>query len=205
MITTRSYFVGKIQIANAEDSAPNSNLLGNASMLQDFINIYERELLIKLFGHQMYADFVTQFDIDPTTQDWTIKADADQKWKDLLNGVVYDDNGTSKNWKGLIQEVGVTKTSFIANYVYCFFLEETELPHSGVGFVVPESKNAKRVSARSHIVRAWNEMVLDVQGVSCEPWDYDNSNVPLSVYLKDNPFDDYEEPEVFEFKNRFGV
>lgn len=206
MIVTRSYFVGRLQIANAEDSAPNSNLLGNASMLQDFINIYERELLSKLFGFQMYAEFSEQFDIDPDTQDWTIKADADQKWKDLLKGATYQMDGIEKRWKGLIQVIGGTETSFIANYIYCNFLTETELPHSGVGFVVPKSKNAIRVSAASHIARAWNDMVMDIQGDGCRWEDYpEKTNVPLTVYLKDNPFGDQPKIPVFEFQNRWGL
>lgn len=205
MIVTRSYFVGRLQIANAEDSAPNSNLLGNASMLQDFINIYERELLLHLFGFQMYAEFSSQFDIDPVSQDWNLKAGADQKWKDLLNGSIYSSNGAEKNWKGLIQKIGNTKTSFIANYIYCNFLAETELPHSGVGFVVPKPKNAVRVSAASHIARAWNEMVLRIQG-NCGPeQEYSSIDVPLSVYLKDNPIEGQITVPDFRFVNRFGI
>lgn len=214
MITTRSYFTGNLQIANAEDTAPNSNLLGNASMLQDFINIYERELLILLFGHQMYADFKAQFDINLTTGEWTIKAGADQKWKDLLNGHSYTHGGVEKNWNGLIQNIGGTKISLIANYVYCKFINATEIEHAGVGFTVAKSKNAIRVSGRSKYVTAWNEMVEKLNGKTYSnyenyysDWYWDNSNVPLNAYLRDNSelFENWKTEKYFEYTNRFGI
>lgn len=206
MITTRSYFWGNIQIANAEDTAPNSNLLGNSSLLQDFINKYERELLVRLFGIEMYTEFSAQFDVDPTTKEWTIKTSADQKWKDLLNGVTYD----GKRWNGLIQDVEGSKTSFIANYVYCKFVEATGIEHAGVGFTVTESKNAIRVSGASLWANAWNEMVVRLQGnCSLYPWSdlYSKNDIPLFAYLNDksDDFPDWQQPAYFEFKNRFGL
>lgn len=207
MITTRSYFWGDLQIANAEDHAPNSNLLGNKTALQKYINIYERELLSKLFGATMYAEFSEQFDVNPVTLEWTIKASADQKWKDLLNGSTYD----GKTWNGLIQGVEGAKTSFIANYIYCKFIEGTQNEHTGVGFTITQSKNAMRVSGRVNWANAWNGFVEKV-GIDWHDYywrnNYSLNDIALNTYLNDKAtdFPDWNNTHwKFELKNRFGL
>lgn len=47
MITSRSHFKINIAIPNANDTAPNSNLIGNGTELDLFIDKYERDVLTK--------------------------------------------------------------------------------------------------------------------------------------------------------------
>ena len=59
MIITPSYFTGPIAIANGQDVAPNSELLGNGVKLQDFIDRYEREALISVLGYRTMSVLIT--------------------------------------------------------------------------------------------------------------------------------------------------
>ena len=160
MIITRSYFKGEIQISNAEDKAPNSNLLGNGLSLDQFIARYERDILTRLFGYDLYKLFSDQFDVSASTGLWTLKSGADAKWGELLNGKEYTLNGVNAKWQGLVFKDGTINSgidqSLIAYYVYSKFIEATEFTHSGVGMQSELSKNSERVNARSKVANSFN-------------------------------------------------
>lgn len=161
-IITRSYFEkGETKIANAADLAPNSDLLGNGVSLEQFIARYERDILTRLLGYDLYSQFKEQFDIDPATGVWTIKGAAADKWKRLLNGYEYTKDGVKVNWQGLIFADGGTddsvKQSLIAYYVYTKFIEATAFQNTGVGMSAASSKNSKRVDANADVALAFND------------------------------------------------
>ena len=160
MITTRSYFKGEIQISNAEDKAPNSNLLGNGLSLDQFIARYERDVLTRLFGFDLYKLFSDQFDVSLSNGLWTLKTGADAKWDELLNGKEYTLGGVNVKWQGLVFKDGTVNNgidqSLISYYVYSKFIEATEFTHSGVGMQSELSKNSNRVNARSKVADAFN-------------------------------------------------
>lgn len=197
MITKRSYFKGDIQIANATDTAPSSNLIGNAKELNYFIARYEREVLVKLLGLKLYNEFKTQFDVGIDEQ-WTLKTTADQKWKDLLNGSEYTYNGNDYSWKGLIYSDmnAEPDTSIMAYYIYSKFIEVDELRHSGVGFAKDQAQNSEIQLGRSKWAYAYNEFVM--MSGSLRQFIYASNRLIEDTYL------DYG-PERFQFVNRFGL
>jgi hypothetical protein len=207
MITSSSYYKGKIAIANAQDTAPNSNLLGNRASLNESIEKYERDVLVKLFGYDLFKLFKAEFDIDATTGVWTIKTGTAQKWKDLLTGKEYTLNGVNVTWKGLIFSEGGANNkvdqSLLANYVYAKWIEDNEVNHSGVGFINEIPKGAIQVSNRSKWANALNEFYkLVVKG--------SNGVRSLYQFLGDmNALDSTTYPnwvgEDFKLVNRYGL
>lgn len=207
MITSLSYYNGLIAIANAEDTAPNSNLLGNNASLLKAMQKYERDVLVRVFGYDLFKLFEAEFDIDATSGAWTIKGAAATKWKDLLNGKEYTLNSVNVIWKGLIFSEGGTATlanqSLLANYVYAKWIEENEFSHSGVGFLKETPKGAIQASGRSKWASAMNEFYsLTVEG---------NGGIrSLYQFIGDmNALDDTTYPnwigEDFELVNRYGL
>tara|TARA_R110000803_G_scaffold106006_1_gene174147 strand:- start:1125 stop:1829 length:705 start_codon:yes stop_codon:yes gene_type:complete len=162
-IITRSYFeAGETMIANAVDLAPNSDLLGNGVSLDQFSAKYERVVLTRLFGYDLYSEFKLQFDIDAATGLWTLKASAiGTKWDQLLNGYSYFVSGEKVRWMGLIFADGGTndplQQSLLAQYIYARFLEATAFQNTGIGMSAAQGKNTKRVSANADIAIADND------------------------------------------------
>ena len=144
MIITRSYFKGIIHIPNSEDTAPNSNLLGNGTELDLFIEEFERDILIKCFGYPLYYAFVNELD---ATKPNGLKDTADAKWNDLLNGKDYTLNGISVKWMGLKFKEGQLDRSLIAYYVFCEFLNKDLVTYSGLGVVKERGKNSTPVTS----------------------------------------------------------
>ena len=182
MITSRSDFKGDILIANADDIAPFSNLIGNAAYLDDAIERYERECLTILFGIEMYNEFMLQF--DQTVTPWVLLPDSEQKWKDLLNGATYDN----------CHFEGVKKA--IPYYIYAKFIEEDELRHTGVGFVKDDANNARIQSGRSKWAYAYNTFVQKAYG--CNRFLNHHKVINLATYP-------YWRHRRFEYVNRFGL
>ena len=204
MITTRSYYKGDIMIANANDNAPTSNLLGNAKVLDLDIARYEREVLTKCFGISFYNAFKAQFDINETTGIWTLKSGADAKWEELLNGKEYTYNDKDCVWRGIVySDAGETpNTSFLAYYVYSKFVQQDEINHTGVGFVKDQAKNATIQTGRSKWAYAYNRFVDLVQGCGIEKSLYDF--IRESNELNKDTYPDWK-GETFEYVNRFGL
>lgn len=184
MITSRSDFKGDIQIANADDVAPMSNLIGNAQYLDDAIQKYEREVLIKLLGLELYNEFKSQF--DQTVNPWQLLPDVDAKWKNLLNGTEYLHFGHWNEFQGL--------KKIIPYYIYAKFIEEDELRHTGVGFAKDEANNARMQLGRSKWAYAYNTFVTDAYHVH-EYLSYHKSIFPTWIARRFR----------FKYVNRFGL
>ena len=221
MITTGEYFKGEIAISNAQDNAPNSNLLGNGLSLNQFISRYEPDVLTRLFGYSLYKVFSEQFDISPTTGLWTLKTGADTKWSDLLNGKDYTLGGIDVKWQGLIFKDGTVNDgldqSLISYYVYCKFIEDTELTHSGVGMQSELSKNSERANARSKVATAFNSFYGLAIGSYCNIYNYYdgyfNNSGYRSLYdfisdmnaLDSTTYPNWNPTTRFELENRYGL
>ena len=160
MITTPEYYKGDIHIPNVVNASPAVNDLSNDSELNRFISQYEREVLIKLLGYNLYKEFSEQFDVDGDGQ-WTIKPASDQKWKDLLNGKEYTIDSVTYNFRGLIFSEGLGNSliniSLLSYYVFYNFLSNDVDTYSSVGVQSELAKNADRVSAIPRAVKAWDK------------------------------------------------
>lgn len=214
MIITPSYFTGPIAIANASDTAPNSELLGNGVKLGDFIDRYERECLVKVLGYQLAEAFTMQFTYDPNTGEWTFTGPKGEEWDELLNGKEYSLNGKDYRWRGLTYSVakwgfgGSQLESPLAYYVYCKFIEDDYLNHTGTGFQKEEAVNSVgRGYARSYAI-AFNSFVdgvefnegleRQVKPVSLYDFISDMNSIDPSLY----PDWEYQR---FRYVNRFGL
>lgn len=149
--------------------------------LDVFIAKYEKKFLNLLLGETLYAEFVAGLEVDPIAQ----------KWTDLKNKLVNDGD----------------KTSPIANYIYYHYSENNATKTTGVSEVVAVAENASYTTPIHKMMRAWNEMVLEV--IDIEDWLREN----IAIYpdLIDYSFRylsygcDSKSPEIFYLKNRFGI
>lgn len=202
MILTDLYFKGKLAIANAQDKAPNSNLLGNSIALTENLLKYERECLIKLLGYSLYKEFCDQF--VKTADTWVLKDPVDAKWTELLEGKEYTLNGVNVCWRGLIFSDDAISTQFpqslLADYVYTKFLEN-DTNHTSVGHQSEQAKGSEKVSSRSMWASAWNDFVDKVHNGnngerSLYEFIQDMNSLDPTTYVNWNA-------EVFEYKNRY--
>jgi hypothetical protein len=84
-----SYFIAELGIPNTDQAAV-------AQRVTWFINKYEPEFLLKLFGYPLYKAFVTGMNVTPP-------ATPEQRFLDILYGKEYMDyQGRLQKWKGLI-------------------------------------------------------------------------------------------------------
>lgn len=153
MITTSSYFVGDIEISNIEDTAPNSNLLGNKVELEKIIKIYEPDCLTKSLGYALYALLEAERDETKTNG---LKDSADAKWNDLLNGKTYTKDGYPVKFKGIIFKDGDIKRSLIAEYIFHYYLKKNRKIRSGIGMHKAKGKGTIFVDDTREYVDSYN-------------------------------------------------
>ncbi|WP_407265047.1 hypothetical protein R5N98_02695 [Tenacibaculum maritimum] len=218
MITSSSCFKGDIHVPNSQDTAPNSNLLGNVSELDMFIHEYEPDVLIKCLGRSLYNEFSNQF-----KEDYSLKDTADSKWDDLLKGKEYTISGKTVNWKGLIYKQGQYDKSLIAYYVYYHFLSNDIENYTGTGVSTKKSKNTEKVSPIPKAVRAWRKfyeltvggfyspiLINNNHGYGIDWIGNDNGDKSLYQFIQDmnninpNTYPNWQ-PKRFENLNLFGV
>jgi hypothetical protein len=110
---------------------------GDVAMIDDNIEIYEPQFLTYLLGKDLADEFIAGLAVTPTPA---------TKWTALKNKLV---NST-------------TKRSPIANYVYCFILEEQSEYDARVGTVANKTENATQISCTHKQTKAWNLMVEEL-------------------------------------------
>lgn len=147
MIITTAYFKGSIHIDNATDVAPNSDLLGNTTELNEFIQEFVPECLIMVLGYSLFNEL--QNELDPQQANG-LKDTAHQKWNDLLNGKEYQIDGVTVKWNGLIYSQANIKRSLLADYVYFKYMENEK-----ASMQENEVNNAIVTSAFPKVVKAW--------------------------------------------------
>ena len=145
-----TYFVGNLNIPNATEATV-------ASAINFYINKYEKEFLVKLFGYQLYKAYGANT--------------SEQRFKDIFDGCEYTDyNGNTAKWNGLIEvlvpeptapattPIG-QKQSIIANYVYFYYRKYNMTQFTGIGEVVTSaSEGSTIVSPRRKVIAVWNEI-----------------------------------------------
>lgn len=186
-----------------EISVPNltSSQSGNAENLTKYGDEKPRLLLQNSLGSVLFTD------LDSQVTNGVLDNDADQKWKDLVNGKEYD----GKVWKGLNYEEGSFKVSLLAYFTYWNWLNDSLSNNLQV-----QVKNAENVNDTNSLVNVWNTFIQMYQGGICEfdkriynihgttfvDWyNGNNSNyVNLLQFLQDNPTD-YPSPQLYNFGN----
>jgi len=186
-----------------ELSIPNltSSQSGNDNELGYYGDEKPRLLLQMCLGNVLFSQLDSQVTFG------VLNTDADQKWKDLVNGVEYD----GKVWKGLNYQSGSFKISLLAYYTYWFWVNDSYTSNFQI-----QAKNADNINPTATMVDIWNKFLEMYQGTNnyCLPSvsyyrcatfvDYygnNNSNyVSLLQFLKDNPTN-YPDPQLYTFEN----
>lgn len=164
MIIDSSYFLNKmVCIPNAvEQPSIGGNTPSAVSSLNAEIAYKEQELLISILGHVQYLELASQFVQVAGVWNWV--ASPLQKWVDFVDG--------KDDWMGLRYTIAGNKISLIANYVYCYYLEQDYSTYATTGVVIPDSSNSTHVNPTHKIVTAWNDFVKKLNGVNCNFADY---------------------------------
>jgi len=195
MLISRSQYQNGLLIANSQDTAPNSNLLGNGVKLDSFREKYEREILIMTLGYDLYKELQSNLEVLTGQTEQSVKASADQKWKELVNGVELTIDGYTEKFEGLKSD-----NSFIADYVYYKFMEDDLKNHSGVGFTQSNPNGGTKTNPTQKLVSVWNDMVekiifYDKPYMLSLYYFLDYNNVDYPKWLGSN----------FDYKNQYGL
>lgn len=181
--------------------SPNNNVA-----LQSMIDVVEKDILVNALGLTLYNELQTALLDLPN---------ADQKWKDLVNGVEYD----GKIWEGLDNP-----KSLLLYAVYYFFLSDNSAGfYTAVGISKPNSENSQLVTPAYKLATAWQTFLLKYQkglklcpdityknGVEFVDWFGNDNDVNQSLYqyLTDKAIDfgwDASKFRVYENVNTFGI
>ena len=153
MIIDATYFEkGILYIPNNKDiSASPTAAPSSQSELEVFIDNNERDLLINALG-------VTLFNLLETAM--IDLPNADQKWRDLVDGTDYTINSKVHRWEGL---KGYNKQSLIAAYVFCQYLRNDEATYTTTGIVKNTAKNADNYNPTGKYIKAYNSFIKQYQ------------------------------------------
>jgi len=187
-----------------ELSIPNlvSSQSGNATELNYYADEKPCLLLQMSLGNVLFSQLNSQ------VTSGVLNTNADQKWKNLVNGCTYSD----KVWRGLNYQEGSFKVSVLAYFTFWHWLNES----NSSGYQT-QPKNAENINPTSTMVNVWNkflEMYQGLSNVNCLPRvsningttfvDYFNGNnsnyVSLLQFIKDNPTD-YPDAQLYTFDN----
>lgn len=211
MITSSTYFKGSIAVPNAEDTAPNSNLLGNVTELKTFIEEYELDVTTKCFGYSLNKAFRSNLEVlDPATGIETMKPSADQKWKDLFSGKEYTKDDVLVNWRGLVFKDGTFDRSLLAYYVFPEFLKNDMSSYGRMGMQIEKAKKSMRSQYNRLYVDSYNKFYDLAVGFNIESVK-DNSGLrSLYQFIEDmNDLDPATYPDwlpyTFPKVNIFGI
>ena len=141
MLIDYSYFTGDINVSHPD----NQNLLLQA------IDQYEKEILIKLLGYELYALLVA---------DLTDGVPQTQIYIDLVDGADFThefrDQELALHWEGLKNSA---KISLIAYYVFFRFVERDITPYYGSGIsFAPKGKDWERAEPVNKLCYVWEKM-----------------------------------------------
>ena len=142
-----TYFINDIIVPTSSD---------NSAVLTTFITKYEREVLIKLFGYELYK-LVAAYENPGSTQ----------RIIDIVEGKEYTVGSTTIKWNGLIND---EKISLIAYYVYYYWMRNLASTSSLIGEIISNSDNAINVSIDSKLSYSWHKCFELYGGVN-NKWD----------------------------------
>jgi len=167
MLIDNSYFKGELKVPNSQSSlAPLSDRTGNVQKIEEYIQRYERQVLIYALGLTNYNDLISY--IDPITGDWIDEGATPQKWLDYVDGTEYQIDGVDFEWKGIRFVEGNQNYSLIAYYVFAKFLPDISTSFGSAGIQKENTKSARGYSSIPKSVDAWNGFIKLYQGDEIE-------------------------------------
>lgn len=168
IVSPADFSGNNINIPNADDT-----YTGSGDAVQAAIDLYEPELLSKLFGSDLYSQYEAGLLLDPIPQ----------KWVDLRDNKY-------------------VKLS-ILYYVYYNYASDNNLYYSGIGEQKLKGENSNNGSVWDRGVKVWNSMVksnFEVRKFITEG-DYDVAFDSLPLYVWELPFYSCVRPDIFMYKN----
>lgn len=163
MIINRTYFKGDIFIPNMIDDVSDV-VLDIKVDIDDFITEYVRNCLDLVLGSVLSKEFREQLDKSTVNG---LKVTAVAKWNDLLNGKEYTIDGKTYFWSGIrFSNIPneVPTMSFLAEYVFFYYLRYSQSNFAGVGLQREDPKNAIIVNSTAKATLAWRKFYNRVQG-----------------------------------------
>jgi len=212
-IINDTYFQGELLIPNVDEADSKS-----ATELERIIDEKCRLFMYDVLGDVLSAEF------DDLLVNGILPTTPVSKWTKLIYGDSYELDEKQVKWDGICCELGTSKSSLLADYVYTFFLTESNTFLSGVGEIKGEARGAMMVNSTQRYVTVWNRFVKKYQSDLCGNvfdfrnyfLDYQffypryerpiNKSVSLVQYLTDNS-DDFPSLSLpyFDIKNQLGL
>jgi hypothetical protein len=169
MLIDNTYFIGDVNLT--------SQMLNN---IQGYIDLYEKEILIKLLGYPLYAELVDDIvDGDPQTERFVKLVDGD-----VFTFETYQGYTVNAKWPGLRDKE--LKKSLIAYYVYFNYLNFNNTQITTVGHKSTKAENSESVDVRMRLVMAWNNM-LEWYGTTFKNLSNYQAYLDSSNYRHENP------------------
>lgn len=135
MIVDASFFYGPLGIEGLmASSGADYTQMAIQKGLEQYIERYEMQYLVKLLGRSLAAEFAGYLGRE--------EGDPVAKWDNLLKELV-----------------PMPRVSPVANYVYFHFVRNNQTHATSLGVTVTNSDN-KITSCDSLIIPAWNDMVM---------------------------------------------
>lgn len=172
---TKDYFINDINL-------PAQNL----ENIQNWIDKFEKEILIKTLGYQLYNEFITGL----------AEEEPLQKWLDLRDGKIFEINGIKYKWNGLLND---DKISMLSYYVFSEYINNLSQTIGTNGVYKILSENADGISPSNLIVQSWNN-AKKLQLLSKESI----FNFILYTNAKEMTYDNWIFTAL-ESKNNFGI
>jgi len=140
-----------LKIPNSVSTPNGANAVAD---VQNFVDLYEKEILIDGLGIELYDLLVTEYaDLD----------NASQPIKDLVNGKEYTANSLTVKWEGL------KNYSFLPYYIYWKYIQEKQDVFTTLGVERPEGVNSAHASSVYRATDKYNEFLRKYQGVDQAP------------------------------------
>jgi len=171
-----TYFIGEIEIANANQGEISADLLHS-------ITLYEKEVLTDLLGYAMYKDMQAAIAAAPAIP-------LEAKWVALIEGEEFTytpSNGVAvvTKWEGL---KGANKKSLVAYYIYFRHRTKRQSYNAGVGIEVEAAtENAINSSLYVKLTEVWNEFIA-MYGTDCGDYQVPTDPTLYSYYYYEGEF-----------------
>jgi hypothetical protein len=208
-----TYFQGEISIPNIEESDSRSK-----TELERLIDEKCRLFLYSVLGSELFDE------LDTLLVDGILPTTTESKWTKLVYGDTYELDGRQIKWEGICSILGTSKSSLLADYVYTFFLTESNTFLSGVGEMKSNASGTIMVNSTQRYINIWNRFLekyqFDLLGNIFDFRNYffnyqfsypryestTNKSVSLVQYLTDNS-EDFPNLSLpyFEVKNQLGL
>lgn len=167
IINTNFFITADIAIPLVGSNTPIET--GNQNDLQWYIDVYEREVLIKGLGRQLYELFIAEIQQDQNDANYgNLIPGASQRFTDLLDGLTYMDGDENRYWNGLRFTIATSNQtalrSLVAYYIYYRYVNDRVSNLTNLGVVSEMAKNANLTDPTPKMSEAWRNFFRMYQG-----------------------------------------